>query len=74
MFEISISGIKKVTLKEKYDFFYLPWRPTQETQAHTVSICEYTNMFTLRNEWDIRICRAINSRALNLKKFWTIFE
>ena len=51
MFEISISGIKKVTLKEKYDvFFYLPRRPTEEAQAHTVSICEYTNMFTLRNE------------------------
>ena len=32
----------------------------QEAQAHA-----YVNM---RNGWDMRICMAINSRALNLKK------
>ena len=56
------SIIKKMTLNEKHAFFlnlFIYVQP-QEAQAHA-----YVNM---RNGWDMRICMAINSRALKLKK------
>ena len=28
---------------------------SQETQAHTASLCDYAHMFPMRNEWNIGI-------------------
>ena len=55
-------------------FLIYPDVQPQEPQVLTIRICEYVNMFTSRNEWNIRICIEINSRTLNFKKFWTILE
>ena len=44
---------------------YIDVQP-QETQAYTVSLCEYANTFTLRIGWNIRVCMEMNIRALNL--------
>ena len=48
---MSFSGKKKITLKGNVAFLLpsiLDVQP-QDTQAHTVSLCEYANMFTLRS-------------------------
>ena len=42
----------------------------QETQAYTVRLCDYANMFTLRNTWNTKIYMKMNIRGLNLLKMW----